>query len=52
MALHRSRLNARGGLLLDGVLCIALVLVGAFVLSSVGITLHQLVHGALRFFGI
>ncbi|MGA8302777.1 MAG: hypothetical protein WA691_08595 [Thermoplasmata archaeon] len=49
---QRRRLNQRGGVLLDGVLAIAFVLVGAFALESVGITFHVLLHGASRFFGL
>ena len=43
--------NRRGGVLLDGVLSVGVVLVGAFLLESVGITFADLLHGALRFFG-
>ena len=47
-----SRLrNRRGGVLLDAVLSLALLLVGAFILESVGISFTVLLHGAARFFG-
>jgi hypothetical protein len=48
----RRRMNQRGGVLLDLVLAAAVVLVGAFALSHLGITFHGLVHGAERFFGV
>jgi hypothetical protein len=47
--LQRSR---RGGVLLDLVLAVGLVLVGAFLLSELGITFHSILHGAERFFGV
>jgi len=43
--------NQQGGALLDGVLSLGIVLVGAFCLESLGISFSELVHGALRFFG-
>ena len=48
-AWHR---NHRAGVLLDSVLAAGVVLVGAFVLYSVGITFGDLLHGAGRFFGL
>ncbi len=44
--------NRRGGVLLDAVLALALVLVGAYLLHSAGLTFGELVHGAARFFGV
>jgi hypothetical protein len=52
MTLRRSRLNRRGGVLLDAVVSIGLILLGAYALESVGISFGQLLHGALRFFGL
>ncbi|HTT72835.1 MAG TPA: hypothetical protein VMG99_01605 [Thermoplasmata archaeon] len=46
--LHRDR---RGGVVLDLIVGAALVLLGAFVLASAGITLGELLHGAGQFFG-
>jgi len=49
---HPSFRQSHGaGVLLDLVLAAGIVLVGAFVLSSVGLTFGELVHGAGRFFG-
>ena len=39
-------------MLLDAVVAVALVLLGAFALETLGITFGQLVHGAMRFFGL
>jgi hypothetical protein len=52
MVVSNIRRNQRGGLLLDAVLSLAFLLVGAFLLESVGISLTELVHGAMRFFGL
>ena len=52
MSLRRSRFDRRGGVLLDAVLSLALILLGAYALESVGISFGQLLHGALRFFGL
>jgi len=38
--------------MLDLVVGLALVLFGACVLSSFGVTFHEIVHGASRFFGL
>ena len=51
MRFNRRPFNRRGGVLLDAILALALVLVGAYVLQSVGIGFGELVHGAMRFFG-
>jgi hypothetical protein len=48
----RHRLNRRGGLLLDAVLSLAFILLGAYALETVGINFHQITHVALRFFGL
>jgi hypothetical protein len=52
MSLGRSRLNQRGGVLLDLVLAFALVMLGAFALNAVGISFREILHGASRFFGL
>jgi hypothetical protein len=48
----RLRRNRRAGLLLDVVLAMALIIIGAFVLYQGGLTFHTILHGAERFFGI
>lgn len=50
--MSRLRRNQRAGVLLDAVLSLAFVIVGAFVLESVGLSLGELLRGAMRFFGI
>lgn len=45
------RHNRRAGVLLDLVVGSAVVLLGAFALASLGITLPELLRGAGRFFG-
>jgi len=45
------RLDRRGGVLLDLVVGLALVLLGAFALSALGISFHEILRGAGRFFG-
>jgi len=45
----RSR---RGGVLLDAVLALGVVLVGAFALNEFGLTFAEIVRGASRFFGV
>jgi hypothetical protein len=45
-------LNRRGGVLLDIVLIVALVLLGAFALDLLGITFQGIVTGAEHFFGV
>ncbi|MGC2290003.1 MAG: hypothetical protein WA688_09135 [Thermoplasmata archaeon] len=47
----RFRKYRRAGVLLDAVLSLALILLGAYALESIGITFGQVLHGALRFFG-
>lgn len=46
------RLDRRGGILLDAVLSLGLILLAAFALESLGISFHQIAHAALRFFGL
>jgi hypothetical protein len=52
MTIRRFRLNRRGGVLLDLVLSLGLVLLAAFALNSLGISFHEILHGALQFFGV
>jgi hypothetical protein len=51
MRLVRRMRNRQGGVILDSVLSLGIVLVGAFCLESLGISFSELLHGALRFFG-
>jgi hypothetical protein len=48
-ALRKSR---SGGVVLDVVLGIALVVLGAFALSTLGYSFQEIVNGAGQFFGI
>jgi hypothetical protein len=43
--------SIRGGILLDAVLAIGVVLLGAFVLAHFGVTFSQVIGGAQQFFG-
>jgi hypothetical protein len=45
----RSR---RAGILLDGVLAIAILVVGAYALDRLGITFSMILHGARQFLGV
>jgi hypothetical protein len=50
---HRFRLRStRAGVVLDLVVAVGLILIGAFVLEAVGITWADLLSGAARFFGL
>lgn len=42
----------RGGVVLDLILGFGILLVGAFLLYHVGITFHEILHGAKGFFGV
>lgn len=44
--------GARAGVLLDAVVALGLVLVGAYALAHVGLTFGELVQGARSFFGL
>ncbi len=48
---RRLRKTNRGGVTLDLVLGVGVILVGAFLLYSAGLSFHTLLHGAERFFG-
>ena len=52
MWLKKSALGRRGGVLLDSVLVILLVLLAASALDFLGITFAELLRGAVHFFGI
>jgi hypothetical protein len=44
--------DTRGGLLLDAVLALGIVALGAFALYTLGFTFGEILNGAFRFFGI
>jgi len=44
------RRNRRGGVLLDIVVAVGLIVLAAFVLSRLGIGFHEILGGARRFF--
>ena len=44
--------DRRGGVLLDIVLALGLILIGAFLLNAMGLSFHSILHGAERFFGV
>ncbi len=44
--------SIRGGIVLDLVLAVGLVLIAAFLLESIGISWADLVHAFARFFGL
>jgi hypothetical protein len=44
------RHSRRGGLLLDVVLAFGVILIGAFLLGHLGLSFHELLHGAEHFF--
>ncbi|MGA7845704.1 MAG: hypothetical protein WCB18_01250 [Thermoplasmata archaeon] len=52
MTLWEHRMGRRGGVLLDLVLSLGLIFLGAYALESIGLTFGHLLHGALRFFGL
>ena len=47
----KLRANRTGGVLLDLIVGSAFVLLGAFALAAVGVSLSEILHGAGRFFG-
>jgi hypothetical protein len=50
---HRFRLRSRrAGVVLDVVVAVGLIVIGAFVLEAVGVSWADLVHGVERFFGL
>jgi hypothetical protein len=51
MWLRKRAMGRRGDVLLDLVLVVALVLLGAFALDLLGITFWDILHGAAHFFG-
>jgi len=53
MGLGRGlRASSRGGVVLDVVVAMGLILAGAFLLVHLGITFHAILRGAERFFGV
>lgn len=52
MWLRPRKMGQRAGVILDLVLVVILVLVGAFVLDLLGITFGQILQGAAHFFGV
>jgi hypothetical protein len=47
---RRLRSSQRAGVVLDLIVGSGIVLVGAFLLYHVGLTFHEILHGAERFF--
>jgi hypothetical protein len=52
MWLRKRAMNRRGGVLLDLVLVVALVLLGAFAFDLLGVTFSDILNGAAHFFGV
>jgi len=52
MGFVRRMRGARGGALLDAIVGLGVVLVGAFALYHLGLTFTEIVHGAGAFFGV
>ncbi len=52
MPAYLHRMNRRGGVLLDLVLAVGLILLVAFALFTLGITFGEILSGARHFFGI
>jgi hypothetical protein len=48
---HVRMRSTRGGVLLDLVIAVGLVLLAAFAFSRLGISFHELIEGARHFFG-
>jgi hypothetical protein len=51
MGFGRGVRRTRGGVLLDAVVSLGLVLLGAYALAHFGLTFSEIVAGARRFFG-
>ncbi len=49
--IFRAR-SSRGGVLLDAVLALGLILLAAFALERVGISFGEILHSAFHFFGL
>lgn len=49
--IFRAR-SSRGGVLIDAVLALGLLLLAAFALERIGISFEEILRGALRFFGL
>jgi hypothetical protein len=52
MVAHRWRAQRRGGVVLDLILGVGLVLLGAFLLGLLGVSFGEILRGAGRFFGL
>jgi hypothetical protein len=52
LATRTHRMGLRGGVILDLVLAAGLILVGAFVLSLLGVNFAEILTGAGHFFGL
>ncbi len=52
MRAHRWHAHRRGGVVLDLILGVGLVLVGAFALGLLGLNFGEILEGAKRFFGV
>jgi hypothetical protein len=52
MTFRRSLHSPRGGALLDGIVGLSLVLLGAFALDRMGLTFGEILSGARQFFSV
>ena len=52
MSMAGLRHSVRGGVVLDIIVGGALLLLGAFALAALGLSFHEVLHGAAHFFGI
>ena len=52
MTRRKLQRSIRGGIVLDLVLAVGLVLIAAFLLESIGISWSDLVQSFVRFFGL
>lgn len=49
---RRSFRNSRAGALLDGIVGLSIVVLGAYALDRLGLSFVEIVHGASHFFGV
>ena len=49
---RRNLRSPRGGALLDGIVALSLVLLGAFALDRLGLTFGEILAGARQFFSV
>jgi hypothetical protein len=52
MKVQRGLRSQRGGVLLDGVLGLSLILLGAFALDRLGLHFGEILNGARQFFSV